>query len=117
ELGQTLASQADFERALVRLLPLLGVEYLVVTRGSDGMSALQRGHAVTHSAAVPVGEVYDVVGAGDTVVAVLALALAAHMSLATAAHLANAAAALVVRKLGNAVVRPAELIETLGQSL
>jgi rfaE bifunctional protein kinase chain/domain len=117
ELGQTLASQADFERALVRLLPLLGVEHLVVTRGSDGMSALQRGHVVTHSAAVPVGEVYDVVGAGDTVVAVLALALAARMSLATAAHLANAAAALVVRKLGNAVVRPAELIEALGNAV
>lgn len=114
ELGQPLTSQADFERALERLLPLLGVEHLVVTRGSDGMSALQRGHFVTHSPAVPVGEVYDVVGAGDTVVAVLALALAAHMSLSTAAHLANAAAGLVVRKLGNAVVRPEDLAEALG---
>ena len=113
ELGQSLASEDDFERALTRLLPLLGVEHLVVTRGSDGMSALQRGHAVIHSPAVPVGEVYDVVGAGDTAVAVLALALAARLTLSTAAHLANAAAGLVVRRLGNAVVRPAELIEAL----
>ncbi len=117
ELDQALDSPADFERALGRLLLLLGVEHLVVTRGSDGMSALQRGHFVNHSPAVPVGEVYDVVGAGDTVVAVLALALAAQMSLNTAAHLANAAAGLVVRKLGNAVVRPQELAEALGRTL
>jgi D-beta-D-heptose 7-phosphate kinase/D-beta-D-heptose 1-phosphate adenosyltransferase len=65
---------------------------------------------------VPVGDVYDVVGAGDTVVAVLALALAAGLTLGTAAHLANAAAGLVVRKLGNAVVRPDELAEALGHS-
>lgn len=116
ELGQSLAGPADFERALTRLLPLLGVEHLVVTRGSDGMSALQRGRSVAHSAAAPVGEVYDVVGAGDTVVAVLALALAAGISLGAAAHLANAAAGLVVRKLGNAVVQPAELIEALSST-
>ena len=115
ELGETLVSQEDFERALTRLLPLLSVENLVVTRGSDGLSALQRGHAVSHYPAVPVGEVYDVVGAGDTVVAVLALALAAQMPLNVAAQLANAAAGLVVRRLGNAVVRPAELVEALAQ--
>lgn len=115
ELGQSLASEDDFERALTRLLPLLGVAHLVVTRGSDGLSALQRGQAVIHSPAVPVGEVYDVVGAGDTAVAVLALALAAQVSLSTAAHLSNVASALVVRRLGNAVVRPAELVEALKQ--
>jgi rfaE bifunctional protein kinase chain/domain len=116
ELGHTLASQADFQRALEHLMAQLGVAHLVITRGSDGMSTLQRGHAVTHSPAVPVGEVYDVVGAGDTVVAVLALALTAKMSLTTAAHLANTAAGLVVRRLGNAVVRPAELVEALGSA-
>lgn len=113
DLGQALAGPADFERALTRLASLLAVEHLVVTRGSDGMSSLQRGHSVVHSAAVPVGEVYDVVGAGDTVVAVLTLALAAGVSLGTASHLANAAAGLVVRKLGNAVVQPAELVDAL----
>lgn len=113
ELGQALAGEADFERALAHLLPRLGVEHLVVTRGSEGMSSLQRGRTVAHSPAVPVGDVYDVVGAGDTVVAVLALALAAGVSLGIAAHLANAAAGLVVRRLGNAVVRPAELVEAL----
>lgn len=114
ELGQALDSQDDFERALARLLPQLDVETLVVTRGSEGMSAIRRGQPATHSPAVQVGDVYDVVGAGDTVVAVLTLALAARMSLSQAAHLANAAAGLVVRKLGNAVVRPAELAAALG---
>ncbi len=113
ELGQGLASQADFEQALARLLPLLAVKNLVVTRGSDGMSVVQAGQAVAHSPAVPVGDVYDVVGAGDTVVAVLTLALAAGVALEPAAHLANAAASLVVRKLGNAVVRPDELAAAL----
>jgi len=59
----------------------------------------------------------DVVGAGDTAVAVLALALAARLSLSTAAHLSNVASALVVRRLGNAVVRPAELVEALGYAV
>lgn len=117
ELGQPLATQADFERALARLLPALGVEHLAVTRGAGGMSAIQRGHFVLHSPAAPVGEIFDVVGAGDTVVAVMALALAAGLSLSTAAHLANAAAGLVVRKLGNAVVRPDELAAALGQTM
>lgn len=52
---------------------------------------------------------FDVVGAGDTAIAVLTLAMAARMSLATGVHLANSAAGLVVRKLGNAVVTSQEL--------
>lgn len=115
ELAQSLASPDDFAGALTRLLSRLDAAHLVITRGADGLSALQRGQAVIHSPAVPVGQVYDVVGAGDTAIAVLALALAAQMPLATAAHLANAAAALVVRRLGNAVVQPAELVEALRQ--
>lgn len=114
ELGQALGGAADFEQALARLLPQLEVANLVVTRGSEGMSAIQRGQPAMHSPAVPVGDVYDVVGAGDTVVAVMTLALAARLPLSRAAHLANAAASLVVRKLGNAVVRPGELAAALG---
>lgn len=117
ELGQPLHSEADFERALARLLPQLAVENLVITRGSQGISAMQRGKPVLHVPALPVGEVYDVVGAGDTVVAVLALALAAQLSLGLAVQLANAAASLAVRKLGNAVVHPAELADVLAHLL
>lgn len=109
ELGQTLSSDADFERALVRLMPRLGVDSLVITRGADGISALQRGLPAVHSPALHTSDVYDVVGAGDTVIAVLTLALAARLSLAAGLYLANAAAGLVVRKLGNAVVTADEL--------
>ena len=115
ELGTPLRASADFERALVRLIAQLGVANLVITRGADGMSVLQRGNPVAHSPAGRVSAIYDVVGAGDTVVAVLALALAGGLSLTTAAHLANAAASLVVRQLGNAVVTPAQLLDVLAK--
>ncbi len=110
ELGQTLSSDADFERALVRLMPRLGVDSLVITRGADGISALQRGLSVIQSPALRTSEVYDVVGAGDTVIAVLTLALAARLPLSTGVYLANSAAGLVVRKLGNVVVTGPELV-------
>jgi rfaE bifunctional protein kinase chain/domain len=113
ELGHGLVDDADFERALVRLLPRLGVANLVITRGADGMSALEQGQSAVHNAAMQVSDIYDVVGAGDTVIAVLTLALAAGLSLATACHLANAAAGLVVRRLGNAIVQPDELTRFL----
>lgn len=114
-LGFPLVSDADFERGLTRLAARLGVGALVVTRGAEGMSLWQRGRPVLHSAALRVSDIYDVVGAGDTVVAVLTLALAGGLSLVTAAHLANAAAGLVVRRLGNAVVSPAELVAVLAE--
>ena len=110
ELDLALSSDADFERALVRLMPRLGVDSLAITRGADGISALQRGLSVIHSPALRTSDVYDVVGAGDTVIAVLTLALAARLPLATGVYLANAAAGLVVRKLGNVVVSGPELV-------
>jgi bifunctional ADP-heptose synthase (sugar kinase/adenylyltransferase) len=113
ELGQALASDADFERALVRLVARLGVANLVITRGADGLSALSRGQAVIHSPAVSVSDIYDVVGAGDTVVSVLTLALAGGLSLRSAAYLGNVAGGLVVRRLGNAVVTGSELTQAV----
>lgn len=113
ELGRPLTDDVNFEAALGELLPRLGVARLAITRGAEGMSLLERGGAVIHAPASRVSDVYDVTGAGDTVVAVLTLALVAGMNLGTAARLANAAAGLVVRRLGNAVVTPAELAEAL----
>jgi rfaE bifunctional protein kinase chain/domain len=113
ELGQALAGDADFERALVRLVPRLAVEHLVITRGGDGMSGLRRGASTVHSPAPHISQLFDVVGAGDTVIAVLALALAAGLALSTGLHLANAAAGLVVRRLGNAVVTIPELVAVI----
>lgn len=113
QVGFALHDDHDFERALVRLQKELAARRLVVTRGGDGVSLLEWGDAPRHLPAWNREEVFDVTGAGDTVIAVLTLALGGGSDLRTAAHLAMTAAGLVVRRLGNAVVTPAELIEAL----
>jgi rfaE bifunctional protein kinase chain/domain len=82
---------------------------LVVTLGADGMLLCRNG---VMGARIPTAarEVYDVSGAGDTVIAALTLALTAGADLETAAHFANAAAGVVVGKLGTATVTPDELM-------
>lgn len=91
-----------------QILQRLGCEAVLITRGEEGMSLFQRPHRVRH---IPTRaqEVFDVTGAGDTVVSVLALAVAAGASLGQAAELANEAAGIVVGKLGTATASPAEL--------
>lgn len=108
-----METDADSERAVVRLQKELVAQRLVVTRGGAGVTILERGDVAHHLPALNREEVYDVTGAGDTVSAVLVLALCAGIDLRTAAHLAMAAAGLVVRRLGNAVVTPAELVDAL----
>ena len=76
------------------------------------MSLLERGRPPLHIEA-EAHEVYDVTGAGDTVIAVVAAALAAGVELAQAARLANSAAGVVVGKLGTATVSAAELAARL----
>ncbi len=109
QVGFALRSDADYERALALLQQKLAPRALIVTRGGEGVSLLAQGEAPQHLPAWNREEVFDVTGAGDTVIAVLTLALAAGGSLHDAAQLAMAAAGVVVRRLGNAVVTPAEL--------
>lgn len=107
-LGSTLRTEAHFASAASRLLKRLQTESVVVTRGGDGMSvASADGYA--HIPAANRSEVFDVTGAGDTVIAVLTLGLAAGASILEAAHLSNLAAGLVVRRLGNATPSREEL--------
>ncbi len=113
EIGWQLTSDDDYERALARLLPRLNAARFVITRGPEGMSLQAQGEAAEHLPAANRSEVYDVTGAGDTVIAVLTLGLAGGMSLHTAAHLANAAAGVVVRRIGNVAVTPPELVGEL----
>ena len=96
--------------ACARTLQRHGIENVLVTRGADGMTLVTEGGAVEHLFAHPV-EVFDVTGAGDTVVAVVAAALATGTSLHDAARLANLAAGIVVGKSGTAVVTPEELFD------
>jgi D-beta-D-heptose 7-phosphate kinase/D-beta-D-heptose 1-phosphate adenosyltransferase len=96
-----------------KLLEEQAFEALLVTRGEQGMTLLQRGEPARHLPA-HAKEVYDVTGAGDTVISVLAAALAAGASLPDATGLANLAAGLVVGKLGTASVTAEELAYALG---
>lgn len=109
-LGMPLRTEADFVNGVGRLRAELGARLVIVTRGPHGLSLEGEGVGYRHIPAMQVSEVYDTTGAGDTFVAVATLALAAGVDPLAAAHLANGAAALVVRRVGNAVVTPAELI-------
>jgi len=86
----------------------LQLEALLITRSQEGMTLLQRGQPALHLPA-HAREVFDVTGAGDTVIGVLAASLAAGQPLFNATALANLAAGLVVAKLGTASVTIAEL--------
>ncbi len=89
-------------------LKTLNSRSVLITRGADGMSLFEDGGRQTHIPTVA-REVFDVSGAGDTVISTLTLALAAGASLPRAAVLANQAAGIVVGKLGTATVSPDEL--------
>jgi rfaE bifunctional protein kinase chain/domain len=90
----------------------LELRYLAVTLGPEGMLVFGDGPAA-HIPAVGASEVFDVTGAGDTVIAVLTLGLVAGLPIHTAATLASAAASVVVRRLGVATASPAEVLQAL----
>jgi D-beta-D-heptose 7-phosphate kinase/D-beta-D-heptose 1-phosphate adenosyltransferase len=100
-LGEKLLSRYDFRA-------------LLVTRGEEGMSLFERGKNISHTFfPAQAKEVYDVTGAGDTVIGVLALALASKATLKEATSLANHAAGIVVGKVGTSTVSKDELIGVL----
>ena len=99
--------EADLEQKAAALRNELALDALLVTRSEEGMSLFRAGGAL-HEKAVA-REVYDVSGAGDTVIATLAVMLAHGADWAKAIHVANVAAGIVVGKLGTAVVTRAEL--------
>jgi rfaE bifunctional protein kinase chain/domain len=115
-LGRVLVTENDFRQAVAELLELLGAAAIVITRGADGLSAGTRDRFVTLPAANR-SEVFDHVGAGDTVISVLALSLAAGGDPLVAAELANLAAGIVVKRFGNAVTSREELREAALESL
>lgn len=98
--------------AALSVVAQCGVDAVIATRGPQGMSVVTADECV-HLPALA-REVFDVSGAGDTVVATLAAGLAAGLPLTEAAQLANVAAGIVVAKVGTAIVRPGELSDALG---
>jgi D-beta-D-heptose 7-phosphate kinase/D-beta-D-heptose 1-phosphate adenosyltransferase len=105
-------SEQEIAKRGARLIDLLGLAGLLITRGEHGMTLLQPDEAPLHLP-TQAREVYDVTGAGDTVIATLAAALAAGSSLTDAVALANLAAGIVVGKLGTATVNLPELRASL----
>ncbi len=105
-------NDAEIEHKGNALLEELDLDALLVTRSEQGMTLMQRGQEPLHLPA-QAREVFDVTGAGDTVISVLAASLAAGMSLSHATSLANLAAGIVVSKLGTATVSVQELEEAL----
>jgi D-beta-D-heptose 7-phosphate kinase/D-beta-D-heptose 1-phosphate adenosyltransferase len=107
-LGRELRGEADWLAAARQLLELLPGTSLLISRGPEGLSVFRRGMSPVHIPSAA-REVFDVTGAGDTVVSALALALAAGASLEQGAHLANRAAGIVVGKVGTTAVTLEEL--------
>jgi D-beta-D-heptose 7-phosphate kinase/D-beta-D-heptose 1-phosphate adenosyltransferase len=101
-------SDEEIDTKGMALIQRLDLSALLVTRSEHGMTLLQKDKAPLHLP-TQAREVYDVTGAGDTVISVLTAALAAGKSLADATALSNLAAGIVVSKLGTATVSVAEI--------
>ena len=110
-VGRQLATDADVDAAGAELRRRLGADSVLITRGERGMSLYHEGPALHVPTAAT--EVYDVTGAGDTVVTVFALARCAGADYAEAAELATHAASLVIRDVGTAVAGPEAILESL----
>ncbi|HEX4683314.1 MAG TPA: D-glycero-beta-D-manno-heptose-7-phosphate kinase [Gemmatimonadaceae bacterium] len=112
ELEAALGAAVDLEHpeALPATFSRLGVDHLLLTLGERGMALISSGGQIK-SVPTVAREVYDVVGAGDTVTAYLALVLAAGGSATEAAIIANFAAGVEVGKLGAATVSPEEVLD------
>ena len=95
-----------------KILKTLVSNSVVITRGEKGMTLIEPNNKITN---IPTRakEVYDVTGAGDTVISTMTLALAAKADLLSAAEIANFAAGIVVGKLGTATTNPQELEEVV----
>jgi D-beta-D-heptose 7-phosphate kinase/D-beta-D-heptose 1-phosphate adenosyltransferase len=106
-------SDAGLHLAASRIRELLHCDSVLITRGDRGMMLVNGGGPPVY-VKTAAREVYDVTGAGDTVIATLASALAAGASTLEAAHLANHAAGIVVGKVGTATATAAELLSSFG---
>jgi rfaE bifunctional protein kinase chain/domain len=111
-LGRALDSEDDYRQATEELRRRLGAEVVIVGRGASGTSLADEA-GYTTLAPANVSEVFDVSGAGDTVIATVTLALAAGAAVREAVALANLAAGIVVRRLGVAAPLPEEILEEL----
>jgi D-glycero-beta-D-manno-heptose-7-phosphate kinase len=110
--GIPISGNRNLLRAGKKILRESGIEHLLITRGEEGMALFESESKVTCIPTVA-KEVFDVTGAGDTVISILALSLVAGLSILEAAVLSNIAAGIVVGKLGTASVTPEEFFAAI----
>jgi len=108
--GTIIDSKTGLEEAGRKLLQRFACEYVLITKGEEGMSLFSASDGGPHHLPTFAREVFDVTGAGDTVIATLALAQAGGAAMEEAAIVANHAAGIVVGKLGTATVSRPELL-------
>jgi D-beta-D-heptose 7-phosphate kinase/D-beta-D-heptose 1-phosphate adenosyltransferase len=112
--GMEITNADDIQRLSESLLKKYAFQAMLITRGEEGMSLFENGRKIVHTHfSAQAKEVYDVTGAGDTVIGMLALGLAAQANMKEASCLANLAAGIVVGKIGTATVSQKELVEVL----
>ncbi len=102
-------SDSDIEKACARLIEKIGCRHLVITRGEKGMTICN--DTCTHIPAATI-DVADVSGAGDTVIAMLALGAASGLDIVTSAEIATLAASCVCQEVGAAPVKPDKLLKS-----
>lgn len=111
-VGFPIVDQESLKRAGDKLLKMTEAQAVLITRGGNGIALFEANGATTQIPAFNRTEVFDVTGAGDTVVGTLTLALAGGASFAQATVLANLAASIVVRRFGTSTTTVEELERT-----
>lgn len=110
--GVSITDGDSLTNAAAVIMGASGLQYLLITRSEEGMSLFSESGETVHIPTVA-REVFDVSGAGDTVLATLAVGIASGFSVAESAKLANVAAGIAVGKLGTSIVTPQEIIDTI----
>lgn len=112
-VGFKITSKETLEKAGKTMLEISGAKAMLITRGADGMALFQENEMPVELPAFNRSEVFDVTGAGDTVVATMTLALVTGSNYVEAMALGNLAAGIVVKKSGTAVTSQKEMLDAL----
>jgi len=112
-VGYEIKDMETLERAGKELLEKINAHNILITRGADGMALFEKDGSITHIPAFNKRSVYDVTGAGDTVVATIALALASGLVPKEAMYLSNLSASIVIRRLGTSTTNLEEMKKVL----
>ena len=107
--ARRILDRSDLEAVGRQLLDRFDCPYILITRGKEGMSLFHED--TVHHLPTSAQEVFDVSGAGDTVIATLTMAASSGASMEEAAYIANEAGGIVVGKIGTATLTPTELVE------